>query len=58
MRWFVPVVLPGTQIGRHVAVAAGAVVRGVVPDNCVIAGVPARVIRRYDAATRTWVSEP
>jgi acetyltransferase-like isoleucine patch superfamily enzyme len=50
------VILPGTQIGRHVAVAAGAVVRGTVPDNCVVAGVPARVIKRYDPATRTWVS--
>ena len=49
------VVLPGTQIGKHVAVAAGAVVRGIVPDNCVVAGVPARVIRRYDADTRTWL---
>jgi acetyltransferase-like isoleucine patch superfamily enzyme len=50
------VVLPGTRIGQHVAVAAGAVVRGVVPDNCVVAGVPARVIRRYDATTREWES--
>jgi serine acetyltransferase len=41
------VVLPGTDIGRHVAVAAGAVVRGTVPDNTVVAGVPARVVRRY-----------
>ncbi len=52
------VILPGTQLGRHVAVAAGAVVRGVVPDNCVVAGVPARVIRRYDPDTRTWESIP
>jgi len=30
-----------------VAVAAGSVVRGTVPDRCVVAGVPARVVRRY-----------
>lgn len=41
------VVLPGAQIGRHVVVAAGAVVRGVVPDHCVVAGVPARIVRRW-----------
>ncbi len=42
------VVLPGTDIGRHVTVAAGSIVRGTVPDNSVIAGAPARVIRSYD----------
>jgi len=41
------VVLPGADIGRHVAVAAGSVVRGSIPDYSVIAGVPARVVRRY-----------
>ena len=41
------IVLPGADIGRNVVVAAGAVVRGVVPDRCVIAGVPARVVREY-----------
>jgi acetyltransferase-like isoleucine patch superfamily enzyme len=40
-------VLPGTRLGRNVAVAAGAVVRGSVPDHSVVAGVPARVVRRY-----------
>ena len=34
-------ILPGAQIGEHVVVAAGAVVRGVIPDRCVVAGVPA-----------------
>jgi serine acetyltransferase len=40
-------VLPGARVGRHVVVAAGAVVRGQVPDHCVVAGVPARVVRRW-----------
>ncbi len=40
------IVLPGSRIGRHVVVAAGAVVAGLdVPDNSVVAGVPARVVR-------------
>jgi len=41
------VVLPGTELGRNTVVAAGAVVRGVFPDHCVLAGVPARIVRRY-----------
>jgi acetyltransferase-like isoleucine patch superfamily enzyme len=42
------VILPGSIIGRNVVVAANAVVRGEVPDHCVVAGVPARVVRRHD----------
>ncbi len=41
------VVLPGAVLGKHVVVAAGSVVRGEFPDYCVIAGAPARVVRRY-----------
>ncbi len=41
------VILPGTVLGKNVVVGAGAVVRGRFPDHCVIAGVPARVVRRY-----------
>jgi len=40
------VVLPGATIGRHVVVGANSVVTGDLPDNCVAAGVPARVIRQ------------
>lgn len=39
------VVLPGADIGCHVTVGAGAVVRGTVPDGAVVAGVPARKVR-------------
>ena len=48
------VILPGTTIGRHVVVAAGSVVRGESPDYCVVAGAPARIIRRYEP-DRGWV---
>jgi len=41
------VVLPGACVGRNVVIAAGSVVRGTVPDRCVVAGVPARVVRSY-----------
>jgi acetyltransferase-like isoleucine patch superfamily enzyme len=48
------VILPGADIGRNVTVAAGAVVRGVVPDRCVVAGAPARVVRRFEPG-EGWV---
>ena len=41
------IVLPGTTIGRNVVVAAGSVVRGTIPDHCVIAGAPAKVVREF-----------
>jgi acetyltransferase-like isoleucine patch superfamily enzyme len=40
------IVLPGVTIGRGVTVGAGSVVTKNVEDFCVVAGNPARVIRR------------
>ena len=48
------VILPGTRIGRNVVVAAGAVVRGEVEDHAVVAGSPARVVRRLEPGVG-WV---
>lgn len=45
------IILPGSRLGANVAVAAGAVVRGAFPDRCLVAGVPARIVRRFDPAT-------
>ena len=41
-------ILPGVTIGNNVVVGAGAVVTKDVPDNSVVAGVPARVIKTTD----------
>ncbi|WP_046780739.1 acyltransferase [Streptomyces yangpuensis] len=41
------VILPGARLGRNVVVAAGSVVRGEVPDHAVVAGAPARIVRRW-----------
>ena len=38
-------ILPGVTIGNNVVIAAGAVVTHDVPDNVVVGGVPARVIK-------------
>lgn len=47
------ILLPGSRLGRNTVVGAGSVVRGEFPDNAVIAGVPARLLRSYDAE-RGW----
>lgn len=43
------VVNPGVRIGNRVVVASGAVVASDVPDDCVVAGVPARIVKRLPA---------
>lgn len=40
------VILPGVTIGKHAVVAAGAVVTKDVPDGCIAAGVPAKIIKK------------
>ena len=45
------VVIEGVHIGRNAVVAAGAVVVEDVPDNAVVAGVPARIIKYKDEKT-------
>ncbi|MFV5772614.1 DapH/DapD/GlmU-related protein, partial [Pediococcus acidilactici] len=44
-------ILPGVTIGNNVVVAAGAVVTKDIPDNCVVAGVPAKMIKTIDNDT-------
>lgn len=39
-------ILPGVVIGNNVIVAAGAVVTKDVPDNCIVAGIPAQIIKK------------
>ena len=39
-------VLSGVTVGNNVVIAAGAVVTKDIPDNCVAAGIPAKIIKR------------
>ena len=41
-------ILPGVTIGNNVVVAAGAVINKDVPDNTLVGGVPARVIKMIE----------
>lgn len=44
-------ILPGVTIGSNVVVAAGAVVTHDVPDNCVVGGIPARILKTLEPET-------
>ena len=48
------VIQAGTILGKQCIVGANAVVRGTFPDYCVIVGVPARIVKRYDEKTNSW----
>lgn len=41
-------ILPDVTNGNNVIIAAGAVVTKDIPDNCVAAGVPAKVIKQLE----------
>ena len=41
-------ILPGVSIGHNSVVGAGAVVTRSVPDNCVVGGVPAKILKRIN----------
>ena len=45
------VILPGVTIGRHSVVAAGAVVTTDVPENTIVGGVPAKIIKHLTPNT-------
>ena len=44
----------GTVLGKQCIVGANSVVRGVFPDYSVIAGVPARIIKRFNFDKNQW----
>ena len=48
------VITAGVTIGKHAVVAAGSVVTKNVPPYSIAAGNPAKVIKQYNAATKTW----
>lgn len=49
------VIIQGIEIGKHSLVAAGSVVTKDVEPYTIVAGNPARPIKKYDFDTRTWI---
>ena len=48
------VILPNVRIGRKVVIGANSVVTRDLPDLCVAAGAPARIIKKYNEQNKTW----
>jgi lipopolysaccharide O-acetyltransferase len=47
-------IMPGVRIGAGAIIGANAVVTSDIPAEAIAAGVPARVIKRYDRDIREW----
>lgn len=50
------VILPGVTIGELAIIGANSVVTKSVPDRCIAAGSPAKVMKKWDENTQQWVS--
>jgi len=48
------VILPGVTVKKHAVVAAGSIVRRNVPAYSVVAGNPAKVMKKYNKETKAW----
>lgn len=44
----------GVTIGKNSVIGANSVVKDDIPDNAVAAGIPAKVIKRYNEKSKTW----
>ena len=51
------IILDGTTVGDGCVIAAGAVVRGEFPDDVLIAGVPARIVKQLNDPSTQGVKE-
>lgn len=49
-------VLPGVSLGKHCIVGTRSVVTRSFPDYSMVAGSPARLIKKYCLETKTWIN--
>lgn len=47
-------VLPGVMIGKHSIIGAGSIVTHSIPEYCMAAGNPAKVIKKWNADEKQW----
>ena len=48
------IILPGIEIGKNSIIGAGSVVTKNVPENCIVAGNPAKIIKKYNFGNKKW----
>ncbi len=48
------VILPGVKVGKHCVIAANSVVSRDIPDYSIVAGNPAKIIKRFNTTTNIW----
>lgn len=48
-------IFPGVHIGKNVIIGANSIVMNDVDDYCVVAGTPAKVIKKYDFEKKEWL---
>jgi acetyltransferase-like isoleucine patch superfamily enzyme len=53
---FGTLVMPNVRVGKYCVIGAHSVVTKDVPDYCVAAGNPAKILRRYDEAVGGWLA--
>lgn len=49
------VIFPGVTIGEMSIIGANSVVAKSIPDRCIAVGMPAKVVKRWDAGLEAWV---
>lgn len=47
-------IMAGVHIGKHCVVGAGSIVTKDIPDFCLAAGVPAKILKKYNFKTNKW----
>lgn len=48
-------ILPGVKIGSGCIIGANSVVNNDIPDKCIVAGVPAKTVKKYDNEKGIWL---
>ena len=51
------IILPGVKVGNNVVIGSGSIVSKDIPDNVVVAGVPAKIIKTLDEYLHKTSSE-
>lgn len=48
-------IMAGVKIGNGCIIGANSVVTKDIPDNCIAAGIPTRIIKKYDYEKQAWI---